>query len=278
MTNRFSRLVAATFGIVGGGVVLSRIRANPPPDTVESSARLDPLRDSEAGRLLHRFFVAMNGVGDDAQAAYEEALAALRARAEAIVAEIAHAERTVDTDDYVTRWALIHAAAELRHPAALPLLRDLVRQRIPPERSPDPHSLSTVAEETILRTTAVEGVEYLAVDGNDEAREALFGFLEQPSLSIRRASVQGILATSGGDALRGRVAALLPADQQFILDIKRVDVRAVPQIEDPTRHLAQAARPLTDPSPRLPDQGNGPGRETESPQRPADGNDAPRVR
>jgi hypothetical protein len=56
----------------------------------------------------------------------------------------------------------LRAAAELQHPAALPFLFNLVLTPIPPEESPDPHSFSTVAEETILRTTAVEGIGHLA--------------------------------------------------------------------------------------------------------------------
>src|SRR3712207_8247200 len=52
------------------------------------------------------------------------------------------------------------------------LFRSFVRTPIPLERSKDSHSFSTVAEETILRTTAVDGVEQLAAEGNDDAREA----------------------------------------------------------------------------------------------------------
>jgi hypothetical protein len=50
---------------------------------------------------------------------------------------------------------------------------------IPPERSKNPHSFSTVAEETILRTTAIEGIKYLAADGSEAAIESLFDFLGQ---------------------------------------------------------------------------------------------------
>jgi hypothetical protein len=204
--------------------------------------RPDPISNSPAGTALRNFLALMNRAGEDAQAEYEAALEELRQAAEDVIIEIARASNACDDEDYPFRWALVHVAAELRHPAALPFLRNLVLTPIPAERSRDPHSFSTVAEETILRTTAVEGVEYLAVDGNDAALEALFAFLGQPPLSIRRASVQAILATKGGQDLRKRVAALLPEDQHFLLDIKRVDVREVPQIDDPEKHLTEAGR------------------------------------
>lgn len=200
----------------------------------------------------------MNRTGKDAQSAYDTALADLRVHPEDTVIELARAVNGCDPTDYPERWALIHAAAELRHPAALPLLKSLVLTPIPPEDSEDPHAFSTVGEETILRTTAVEGVEYLAVNGDEAALAALFEFLEQPSLSIRRATVQAILATRGGQDLRGRIAELLPRDQQFLLDIKRVNVQDVPQVRDPRIHLNESVgEGKTTPAPRLPDEPQG---------------------
>jgi hypothetical protein len=129
----------------------------------------------------------------------------------------------------------------LRHPAALPFLRNLILTPIPPEESPDPHSFSTVGEETILRTTAVEGIGYLA-RGRADATEMLFEALRQPSLSIRRAAVQSLLATVRGRRLRARIARALPEEHQFLLDLKAVSVRDVPQIRNPERHLSEAGR------------------------------------
>jgi hypothetical protein len=91
----------------------------------------------------------------------------------------------IATHDYPTRWAHVHAASELRHPAALPFLRNLILTPIPPEESPDPHSFSTVGEETILRTTAVEGIGYLA-RGRADATEMLFEALRQLTLDPTR--------------------------------------------------------------------------------------------
>lgn len=198
--------------------------------------------DSPAGVVLANFLAAMNRTGDDAEETYRRALKQLQTNADLVAVEIARAENDCGERDYPTRWALVHAAAELRNPAALPFLRSLLARPIPPEQSRDPHSFSTVGEETILRTTAVEGVGYLAAEGSREALDALFEFLKQPSLSIRRAAVQSILSTPGGGRMRRRIASLLPAEHQFLLDLKPVDVRDVPQIEKPQRHLSEVGR------------------------------------
>jgi hypothetical protein len=192
--------------------------------------------------FLNNFLAVMNATGDDAQEKYESALSELRKFPEEAVIEITRAEDTCNEFDYPTRWGLVHAASELRHLAALPLLTNIVATPIPPEQSQNPHSYSTVAEETILRTTAVDGVRYLAEQGNEEAVRRLFGFLEQPSISIRRASVQAILSVKKDKATREQLASMLPADQRFLVEIKPVDVRDVPQVEHPERYLGEAAK------------------------------------
>ena len=209
--------------------------------------------DSPAGILLQNFFVAMSGTGDDAEDAYRRALNDMRKRADMVMVEIARAQNDCERRNYPARWAHIHAAAELRHPAALPFLLDVVLTPIPPEEAPVPHSFSTVAEETILRTTAVEGIGYLAEDRSD-AVEALFECLRQPSFSIRRAAVQSLLTSSRAKSMRARIANALPEDQRFLLDLKTPAVRDVPQVKRPERHLSEAGRRAgVAPAPGLPD-------------------------
>jgi hypothetical protein len=206
---------------------------------------------SPAAVLLQNFFIAMNAVGDDAEEQYRRALTDLRKHAEQVVVEIARSQSACETRDYPTRWAHVHAAAELRHPAVLPFLLNLVLTPIPPEQSLDPHSFSSVAEETILRTTAVEGIGYLAKNRAD-AVEALFEALKQPSVSVRRAAVHSLLASSRGK-LRARIAKALPENQQFLMNLKAADVRDVAQVTRPQRYLSDAGkRASVGAAPRLP--------------------------
>jgi hypothetical protein len=230
-----------------------------PPDATDQ-LRITPRKravgsTSPAGVALANAVAAMNRAGDNAEDEYQRALDDLRRQADAVIVEIAREANDCDEGDYPTRWALVHLASELRDPAALPFLRNLVQTPIPPERSKDPHSFSSVAEETIMRTTAVEGVAALAAERQSkEAAEALWEFLKQPSLSVRRAAVQSIYhAVGGGKRVRDRIAGLLPDDQRFLIDLKPVAVTDVPQITRPQRHLSESGRQgRTDPPPAFP--------------------------
>jgi hypothetical protein len=244
------------------------------PDTGDS-LRANPRRNapqrSGTGRLLDDLIAAMTSAGESAQSRYDDALVRLQERADDAVIEIARAEDGCHHRDYGRRWALIQAASELHRESALPYLRSVVMTPIPAEESADPHSFSTVVEETILRTTAIEGIGQLAAQGSESAFETLFATVELPSISIRRAAVQAVLATDAGYGYRDRLSALLPDEQQFLLDVKRVDVRDVPQVGDPRRHLAPGAgREEAPPAPLLPEDRDG--------DDDGQGHDAPTIR
>lgn len=237
-------------------------KASPPSasDALRRPERRQNVPSDGPGRtLLKNFFVAMSASGDDADDQYRRALVDLRKHAELVMVEVARSHSECSAHDYPTRWAHVHAASELRHPAALPFLRNLILTPIPPEGSPDPHSWSTVGEETILRTTAVEGVGFLARN-RVSAVDTLFEALRQPSLSVRRAAVQSLLSTGRGRKLRAQVANALPEEQRFLLDLKAVNVADVPQVKNPQRHLSEAGRRGgVAPAPSLPgDEGSTP--------------------
>ena len=211
-------------------------------DSVEEGALRSVFPDGPAGVLLRTFVEAANSEGEDAQAVYEEALQALRQAPERIAVGIARALGSCPDEDNGLKWTLVHAAAELRDAAALPLLGELVTTPIPPEVSSDPHSYSSVEDETVLRTTAVDGVAELAARGDEQAEEMLFEFLDVPSISIRRAAVQGLLRSPRGEELRDRIAEYLPRDQRFLLELKATRVEDVEQISDPRRYLSELGR------------------------------------
>jgi uncharacterized lipoprotein YbaY len=239
MSSRWVRTSLVVLGAVAVGLVIAGRRLQQEADTSAPGERPDPFRNNEASNALRRYLSAMYSQGDDAAEIYRGALEPLRSNPEGVVAEIANAEPMLKETDYPSRWTLIFAASELRHPAALAYLRTVALSRIPTERSSDPHSFSTVTEETILRTTAVEGIGHLARENNQEATDALFQCLARPSLSIRRAAVQQLLQIPGGHQYRERIAAALPEDQHFLLNLRRMDVRDVPQIRNPEQLLAR---------------------------------------
>lgn len=211
---------------------------------------------------LRAFLGIMYATGEDAEDRYHQALEALRSRASEIMVALVGAYAKASQSDYPHRHALVQVASALKHDAALPFLSVVVSSHFPEEQSEDTDSFSTVAEETIIRMSAVDGIAVLARQGNKPAIEALMSFLTIPSFSIRRASVMGLLDAGDGRRLRKRMRALIPEDQHFIFDLKKTHVREAAQIKDPRRHLAEHAHDYGTSKPdltrRSPEDADGP--------------------
>jgi hypothetical protein len=59
------------------------------------------------------------------------------------------------------------------------------------------------------------------------------------------------MASPEGQRLRPRLGELIPKEQHFIFDLKRVPVRDAIQVKDPTRHLAEGREPFQGQKPRI---------------------------
>jgi hypothetical protein len=213
---------------------------------------------SAAGQVLANLLKAMAGAGADAEERYARALDEARAQAADVMVEIARADQDTDERNYGVRWTLVYAATQLSSVESLPYLKSVVTTPIPPESSEDPHEFSVVTEETILRTTAIDGLENLATAGDAEAVDILFTALGQPSLSMRRAAVQALLASPNGEQWRDRIREILPPTQHFLLDIRRVGIADVAQVRDPRVHLVEGAGEESEPPPLLPEDRGSP--------------------
>ena len=191
---------------------------------------------------LRNFLGAMYAVGEDAEAEYQRALRDLRHDPGASVSGIAVAYGASRTRDYPGRWALIFAAGELQHPAALPFLVSVAETPLPPEPAEPGHGFSVVGEETILRTTALEAIGHLVEERREPATAALLRALRQPSLSIRRAAVQALKRAGAAGELIERIRAELPPDLHFLLTLSTPQVHEVAQVPDPRRFLSERGR------------------------------------
>lgn len=204
------------------------------PDTLETKIVEHPFsfrgsRDRELNALIVEAVSRMGGTGEDAEEDYQRALDALRQRAADALPVIVAEYEALPEDRYLDRWSLVHLLSELRQPEAAPALNRIITSRIPAEKAKGSHDASTVAEEVIIRTTAVEGVVRLSADGVAEARKILLRHARNRTFSIRRASVQGLLET-GDDADRRELRSLLKErGEERLLRIKRTDVREAPQ-------------------------------------------------
>lgn len=197
----------------------------------------------------------MYAVGDDANYRHDQAVESLRRDPEEAMVAIVAAYGRCPAGDYAQRQALVRAASVLGHSESLPFLTSVALAEIPLEQAADPHSFSTVAEETIIRMTAVDGIVQRAQNGDERAAEILMRCVESPSFSVRRAAVSGLMSMPYGDERRSDIEARVPSDQHFIFELKRIPVSEAIQVEDPTRHLAERSREPSEPKPAIPVEG-----------------------
>jgi len=150
-----------------------------------------------------------------------------RKRAAEVTLEIARWEGSCLRRDYTTRWALVYVACRIRH-AASPFLP---QHRFNADTSGRAVALPRFrhrCQETVLRTTAVDGVGALATDCHSDAVTALLISSVSQQLSIRRAAVQCLLSTAGGSRLRHASLNIYPQEQYYLLELKRPHVSKVP--------------------------------------------------
>ncbi len=233
-------------------------------DELQQTRKLAPgFTGSRGAVCLNNFITAMNAMGIDADSNYKAALRDLRRHSDEVMVAIAERSGACRNRDFPHRWALVYTAAQLRSAVSLPFLRNLVLSPIPAEESRAPHSFSTVAQETVLRTTAVEAVGFLARKRLKKAINALFEFLTIPSISIRRAAVQSLLAVD--KRLRNKIEECLPKDARYLLDVVPKKVHEVLQIKNPRRHLKAQIAKKPDP-PQIDDKDSGFNKPRKSPR------------
>lgn len=196
---------------------------------------------------INRYLKTLFETDDDADEHQKRVLEELRSEAGEAVVALAKAEAGCKPHDYPQRWALVYAATRMDHDAALPYLRELVLTPIPPSKAGDAHHFSVAREETILRTTAIEGIGRLAERGNQQALDALFEFLDTDSISVCRASTQAILSVNPD--YRDRVAERIPSKFHYLLDVRPAQVKEIPQVKDPKKHLKDKKMLGTKPRP-----------------------------
>jgi len=186
---------------------------------------------SETGDLISSALEVMTAVSNRAEDDYQRSLSALRERDDAASA-LAATYDALDEERYLERWSVVQLLTDLRTPSVIGPLTEVVRQPIPPERSADPaHGFSTVGEEVLIRTTAIEALARLLQDGNQGAGDLLLELLRHDVLSVRRAAVQAI-ASAGDRQLNATVREILEGTgDEWMLTVRRIDVAEAPQAD-----------------------------------------------
>jgi hypothetical protein len=204
------------------------------PDTLEIRQAEHPFsfrssKDEKLNALVVEAINRMGGVGDDAEENYRRALSSLTKRGPGVLDVIVAEYEDLPEDCYLDRWSLVQLLVELRYPEAVKPLNRIIAARIPGEKIKKSHDMSTVAEEVMIRTTAVEGLVRLSADDVADARDALLKHAANRTFSIRRACVQGLMQTGTDDDKRKLRRLLKERKEEGLLKIKRVDVGSVPQ-------------------------------------------------
>jgi hypothetical protein len=211
-------------------------------------APLSAERPLSTASLVAETVELMNAAGESAEQKYQSRLDLLRERAGEVVSEVGARYDALEEDQYLERWSVVQLLTDLRRSASVNVLEEILRRPIPPERSPDPaHGFSTVGEETIIRTTAVEALARLAADGDQRSKQALLGNVRHPSFSVRRAAVQAIVDTGDADLVERARRELADTDDRRLFELRRVEVQSVPQAEG-GRFLKQDTPPPPDPA------------------------------
>jgi hypothetical protein len=204
------------------------------PDTLQVKVVEHPFsfrgsQNKQLNSLIVEAINRMGGVGEDAEENYRRAVLGLKKHADEALDIIAAEYETLPEERYLDRWSLVQLLSDLRNPRAVKVLNRIIGSRIPPEKFKQSHDFSTVTEEVIIRTTAVEGVARLSADDLVEARKVLLRYAGHRMFSIRRASVQGLMETGTDEDRKELRAKLKKAGQEGLLKIRRLDVQQVPQ-------------------------------------------------
>jgi hypothetical protein len=174
---------------------------------------------------MHR----MNSVGEAAEQDYQRALSRVRDHSGETVAAVASAGwESLPENAYLDRWALVQLLADLEMPATIEVLDAVLSTPLPPERSAEhDHRYSTVGQEIVVRTTAVEGLRRLAANDDARAADALMRHVRHENRTVRVACVMALrdLGREYEESLRSAITE----EDRFLLEIRRLQATDVPQ-------------------------------------------------
>jgi hypothetical protein len=169
---------------------------------------------------------------------YAAALNSLRQNVTEAAPLIAKLYLAAPAPAYIDRWSLVKVLADLHHPSALSHLDAIVSAPLPPAQGEGAER--KLAEETIIRTTAAEGIARQAGTGDAGALALLLKNCQSPVFSVKQTSVQAYLA-QGGPQARATLERLLPANEHFVLDIRAIGAAELSQPQPGTVKRRSAA-------------------------------------
>lgn len=197
----------------------------PSPDDVQSTGKLPVAAPAtELAQEVQKAVTHLNTVSGDTR--YAAALNSLRQNAAEAAPLIAQLYRAAPETAYVDRWSLVKVLSDLHQSQSLPHLDAIANTPLPAAQGEGADR--TLCEETMIRTTAAEGIARQAGTGDAGALALLLKNCQNPIFSVRQASVQAYLAR-GGPRARATLERLIPPNEHFVLDIREVSAADMPQ-------------------------------------------------
>lgn len=191
-------------------------------DSVTVLPPTSPFRfpDTPVGRSLASYVALQTRLDAESVALRMSTFAYLRAHASEVAEVLLAVYDQLPEDEYLARWQAIQTLTSLEVPEAAGAFRSILLRDVPPERwSPAEGERSSVAEESILRRRAIEGLKPLALGGSQEAADALRQAVNSPVLSVRAAAVRAYLAVGRKSPARvAELRSMLPESEHPMLE------------------------------------------------------------
>ena len=199
--------------------------------------KVSPVDDTFRGEL-DVYLEALQSVGSQAEAHYQDSLSRLKARAADFAPMVELMYWASKSDDYFKRWALVHALGELEVAPAMRSLREIALSPVPSERAPG--VLARVAdreEETMIRLRAVSGLARHARRGDQEALVSLRDCLRAKDRAVRATAVYEYLEAEkhlgrNPERTKASLRRLLSKQDRWMLDLRAGNHDVEGQIPD----------------------------------------------
>jgi hypothetical protein len=156
-------------------------------------------------------------------------------------------------DDDAMRWAMVRCASEVGGPQGVRFLTEVLRAEIRPERSPDVHLYSTVAEEATQRMQAIRGLVANASE-QPEALPAVLEALGHPLQVVRYAAYRALMELPVDLVARDDVESRVLSTDRDFARIRLVDIQA--QVWATDEELGAGRHTTTPPEPGATDSGS----------------------
>lgn len=205
------------------------------PEQKKSSAdqpRPSKFPDTEVGRRLEKNSVAMVSFGEGVEERYQASLEELRKNPEESIKVLKEVYQNAEETQYFGRWKLVHTMSAIQDKAALAPLSEIAVSPIPPEKYPRvEHAPSSTAQESHIRVTALDGLAYLARNGQEEAEGVLLqSSRDNTDRTIRRRAIRGYLAAGDNyEERETKLKAIVPEEQHDLIHLDVTPISEMPQ-------------------------------------------------